>query len=149
MKTTGNKKGTKPAGSVLAVVLTSILVSWPGVAGGEPGEQEAEQRVFQADKGPGYVDVSSFPVPIQERYGLFSRKCSKCHTLARPINTNFSNAKWKRYVKRMSNKPDSGISPTTGKKIYQFLKYYQASKNRVLGLEQGELLRTEQKEDQH
>ena len=149
MKTTGNKKGTKPAGSALAVVLALTLVAWPGITGGDPWGREAEQRVFEADAGPSYVDVSDFPVPIQERHGLFSRKCSKCHTLARPVNTNFSSAKWKRYVKRMSNKPDSGISPNNGKRIYQFLKYYQIYKNRVLGIEEGELLRREQKEGQH
>jgi hypothetical protein len=33
------------------------------------------------------------------------------------------------YVKRMSNKPDSGISQDQGKQIYSFLKFYQGEKD--------------------
>jgi len=139
---------TSPCLVLFAIVITAISVS--GFLLSENGlrAQEPEQKVFEADKGQDYVDVSSFPVEIQERYSIFAKKCSKCHTLARPINTDFSFAKWKRYVKRMLNKPDSGISPNTGKKIYQFLKFYQAHRNRLLDIDESELLRREQQQDQ-
>lgn len=93
--------------------------------GAEPGK-----KVFTADKGSGTVDVSQFPKDLQESYKVFSAKCGKCHTLARPINTNMEPKAWKMYVKRMMNKPDSGISPDLGKKIYKFLKWYQGEKDK-------------------
>ncbi|MEE9385159.1 MAG: hypothetical protein V3V08_17275 [Nannocystaceae bacterium] len=85
------------------------------------------------DTGPSSVDVSSFPPPVQAAYAIFSQRCSRCHTLARPINTDLSPSAWKGYVKKMMNKPGSGISPEQGKVIYKFLKYYQAHKDKLRG----------------
>ncbi|OGO35578.1 MAG: hypothetical protein A2147_00990 [Chloroflexi bacterium RBG_16_57_8] len=81
------------------------------------------KKVFEADKGPKTIDVSGYPKPYQERYKLFSKRCSKCHTLARPINTNFEPSKWEKYVKRMMRKKDSGIKSEEGEKIWQFLMF--------------------------
>ena len=143
-------KITRTAYSLLLFSIALMLLS--GLATLFPVKglraQEGEQKVFEADKGRDNIDVSSFPVEIQERYVVFSKKCSKCHTLARPINTNFSFAKWKRYVKRMLNKPDSGISPNTGKKIYQFLKFHQTYKYKLLGIDESMLLQKEAMQSQ-
>jgi hypothetical protein len=87
------------------------------------------KKEFAADKGPETVDVAAFPDDIKDAYKTFSTKCSKCHTLARPINTDMTADSWKMYVKRMSNKPDSAISPDQGKTIYKFLKFYQGEKD--------------------
>lgn len=87
------------------------------------------KKVFAADKGPQTVDVSAYPDEIKDAYKMFSTKCSKCHTLARPINSDMTADSWKMYVKRMSNKPDSAISPDQGKTIYKFIKFYQAEKD--------------------
>jgi len=87
------------------------------------------KKEFAADKGADSVDVSAYPADIKEAYATFSSKCSKCHTLARPINTDMTADSWKMYVKRMSNKPDSAISPDQGKTIYKFLKFYQGEKD--------------------
>lgn len=92
--------------------------------------KEPAKKVFAADKGPNKINVSGYPKEIQESYKVFAAKCVKCHTLARPINTDMTNQGWKMYVKRMMNKPDSGISPKTGKMIYKFLKYRQEEKNK-------------------
>lgn len=91
---------------------------------------EEKKKEFAADKGADKVDVSAYPAKIQAAYAVFASKCSKCHTLARPINTNMKTDAWKMYVKRMANKPDSGISPSQAKEIYSFLKFYQAEKDK-------------------
>jgi hypothetical protein len=88
-----------------------------------------DKKDFAADKGPDKVNVSTYPAEVQEDYRMFAAKCSKCHTLARPINTDLTVDAWKMYVKRMSNKPDSGISQDQGKQIYSFLKFYQGEKD--------------------
>ncbi len=56
---------------------------------------------------------------------MFADKCSKCHTIARPINTMMKADEWERYVKRMMHKPNSGISDSQGKQSYEFLVYDQ------------------------
>lgn len=80
------------------------------------------------DKGPNKVDVSSYPAEQQKSYKVFVDKCSKCHTIARPINTAMSKEEWERYVKRMMHKPNSGISDSQGKTIFEFLAYDQAAR---------------------
>ncbi len=80
------------------------------------------------DKGPDKIDVSGYPAEMQKSYKLFASKCSKCHTIARPINTMMSRPEWERYVKRMMHKPNSGISDKQGKEIFDFLVYDQTSR---------------------
>jgi hypothetical protein len=77
------------------------------------------------DKGPSKIDVSKYPPEQQKAYKLFADKCSKCHTLARPINTTMTRDQWEMYVKRMMHKPNSGISNNQGKEIFDFLVYDQ------------------------
>ena len=77
------------------------------------------------DKGPDKVNVSAYPAEQQKSYKVFADKCSKCHTIARPINTTMTQPEWARYVKRMMHKPNSGISDSQGKAIYEFLAYDQ------------------------
>ena len=81
--------------------------------------------VLPQDKGPDKIDVSAYPPETQKAYKLFTTKCSKCHTIARPINTLMSRDEWERYVKRMMHKPNSGISDSQGKEIFEFLMYDQ------------------------
>jgi len=80
------------------------------------------------DKGPNKIDVGSYPAVQQKAYKLFESKCSKCHTIARPINTTMTRDEWERYVKRMMHKPNSGISDTQGKAIFEFLAYDQETR---------------------
>jgi hypothetical protein len=77
--------------------------------------------VLPQDKGPDKIDVAAYPAPIQTAYKVFSGKCSKCHTIARPINTMMKRDEWERYVKRMMHKPNSGINDSQGKQIFEFL----------------------------
>jgi mono/diheme cytochrome c family protein len=106
--------------------IPAICLAFLAVAASAGAE---EKKTYEADKGPDKVDVSGFPDDVQAAYKVFATKCSKCHTLARPINTDMTTGKWKRYVKRMSNKPKSGISQDEAKEIFTFLKFYQSKKD--------------------
>ncbi len=84
--------------------------------------------VLPQDKGPDKIDVSAYPAAQQGAYKMFSSKCSKCHTIARPINTMMKRDEWERYVKRMMHKPNSGISDNQGKQIFEFLIFDQTER---------------------
>ena len=114
--------------------------------------------VFPNDFGPTSIDVSQYPPKMKMYYHLFLNKCSACHTIARPINSQFleltaaeqaadkktnpeifSHPKvwqvgqkiWSRYVHKMMSKPGSNIRPSEGKRIFEFLVY--DSKTRKTG----------------
>jgi len=84
--------------------------------------------VLPQDKGPDKLDVSAYPPAQQAAYKLFASKCSKCHTIARPLNTMMKRDEWERYVKRMMHKPNSGIGDSQGKQIFDFVVYDQAER---------------------
>ena len=84
--------------------------------------------VLPQDKGPDKIDVSAYPAQQQAAYKVFTTKCSKCHTIARPINTMMKRDEWERYVKRMMHKPNSGIGDKQGKQIFEFLIFDQAER---------------------
>jgi hypothetical protein len=89
-----------------------------------PLDPETKARVERFEKGPATIDVSKYPQGIQENYEMFSTKCSQCHKLSRPINSDYAlPEEWSRYIKRMMHKPGSGISAGDGKKIFDFLAY--------------------------
>ncbi|MBI3181593.1 MAG: hypothetical protein HYZ28_05580 [Myxococcales bacterium] len=89
------------------------------------------------DVGPDRVDVSSYPPEYRERYQVFSVRCSKCHTLARPINARIRGDEWKRYIKKMIRRPGSGINEESGQQIYEFLKYYSTRQDEPPGSADG------------
>jgi hypothetical protein len=71
------------------------------------------------------VDVSSYPPDIQAAYEVFARRCSRCHTLARPLNARITDPQhWVRYVARMRRQPGSGIDHSNADIILKFLLYY-------------------------
>jgi hypothetical protein len=76
------------------------------------------------DDGPDKVDISTYPAAQQRQYVVFAQKCSKCHPVARPINSRFDAIEWKRYTKKMIRRPNSGINEEQAAEIYEFLKYY-------------------------
>lgn len=87
-------------------------------------DPETKARVERFEKGPATIDVSKYPDGIKENYEVFSTKCTQCHKLSRPINSDYALPdEWSRYIKRMMNKPGSGIGSGDGKKIYEFLVY--------------------------
>ena len=71
------------------------------------------------------VDVSSYPEEIQHAYRVFEFRCSRCHTLARPLNARITDPQhWVRYVQRMRRQSGSGIDEQNGETILKFLLYY-------------------------
>lgn len=84
--------------------------------------------VLPQDKGPDKIDIGAYPAPQQSAYKVFTTKCSKCHTIARPMNTMMKRDEWERYVKRMMHKPNSGIGDNQGKEIFEFLVYDEAER---------------------
>lgn len=90
-------------------------------------------RIERFEKGPVTIDVSKYPDGIQENYQVFSQKCSQCHKLSRPINSDYALPdEWSRYIKRMMYKPGSGISSGEGKKIYEFLVYDSSVRKKAM-----------------
>lgn len=86
--------------------------------------REAAKRPYANDFGPDAIDVSTYPPGMQRSYTLFAQKCSRCHTLARPINSQWATPVfWEHYVKRMWRKPGSGINGVEAKQIWEFLVY--------------------------
>ena len=81
-------------------------------------------RIEQFEKGPATIDVSKYPSQLQDYYQTFSQKCSQCHKLSRPINSDYVLPDdWSRYIKRMMYKPGSNINGSEAKKIDEFLVY--------------------------
>lgn len=126
-----NYANSVPMKRLAAVVFGAWMLSAPVLA---DDIVKLPKKEFAADKGPENLDVSAYPDEIKEAYKVFSSKCSKCHTLARPINTDMTVDSWKMYVKRMSNKPDSAISPDQAKTVYKFLKFRQGEKDAKKGV---------------
>lgn len=85
---------------------------------------EAARRPYANDLGPDAVDVAAYPPKMRQAYTLFAQKCSRCHTLARPINSQWATSVfWEHYVKRMWRKPGSQINGTEARQIWEFLTY--------------------------
>ena len=110
----------------------AALATFPARAD-EPLDAQTKARIERFEKGPATVDVSKYPDAIQENYQVFSQKCSQCHKLSRPINSDYALPdEWSRYIKRMMHKPGSGISAGEGKKIYEFLVYDSSLRKKAM-----------------
>jgi cytochrome c5 len=96
-------------------------------------DAETKARVDRFEKGPATIDVSKYPDGIKDNYEVFSTKCTQCHKLSRPINSDYAVPdEWSRYIKRMMHKPGSGISSADGKKIYEFLVYDSSIRKKAM-----------------
>ena len=110
------------------IIACSLVLGAAGAAraADENLDPATKARIERFEKGPATVDVSKYPEGIKENYEVFSAKCTQCHKLSRPINSDYATPdEWSRYIKRMMHKPGSGISSAEGKKIYEFLVYDQ------------------------
>src|SRR5262249_24088974 len=75
------------------------------------------------------IDVASLPPDVRSDYELFAQRCSKCHSLARPLESGITDdGFWHEYVERMRRQPSSGISPDDEIPILRFLHYYSLEK---------------------
>jgi hypothetical protein len=74
------------------------------------------------------VDPSKVPEDVRSDYVLFTQRCSKCHSLARPLQSGITNDDyWAAYVERMRRQPGSGIAPEETPRILRFLHYYSTT----------------------
>src|ERR1041384_4662610 len=68
------------------------------------------------------LDVATLPVEVRADYELFADRCSRCHSLARPLESGIKDdGFWKEYVESMRRQPGSGISPSDEIPILRFL----------------------------
>lgn len=78
------------------------------------------------------LDVAQLPEAVRPDYALFARRCSKCHSLARPLGSGITDdAVWIAYVDKMRRQPGSGISPQDAPPILRFLHYYSSEQRRI------------------
>lgn len=104
---------------ILGVLVVGGALSWA---------QEDSYIAFPQDKGPDTLDVSAYPKEIQEGYKLFSKKCSRCHTLARPLNTSMDNRWWASYMGNMVKRPRYGLTDKDAVSICAFLLHDQENR---------------------
>ena len=85
-----------------------------------------------ATSGREGLDVAQLPETVRPDYQLFARRCSKCHSLARPLGSGITDDEvWIAYVARMRRQPGSGISPQDTAPILRFLRYYSSEQRRL------------------
>jgi hypothetical protein len=71
------------------------------------------------------IDPATLPQDVRADYDVFAQRCSKCHSLARPLNSGIvDDDYWAMYVARMRRQPASGISVEDSRVILRFLHYY-------------------------
>jgi mono/diheme cytochrome c family protein len=77
------------------------------------------------------LEPATLPVEQRADYAIFAQRCSKCHSLARPLNSGISDENyWSLYVARMRRQPGSGISQEDAEPILRFLHYYSVEQLR-------------------
>lgn len=75
------------------------------------------------------MNVAAMPPPLQADYAVFAQKCSKCHSLSRPLESGITDDDfWVLYVERMRRQPASGIALSDEPAILRFLHYYSQDK---------------------
>lgn len=77
------------------------------------------------------MDSSSVAPDERADYALYADRCSKCHSLARSLNSGITDdGFWRMYVERMRRQPSSGIREEDMEPILRFLHWYsQKSKD--------------------
>jgi hypothetical protein len=95
--------------TLLGAVVVAGLSALAGCSGSHAGEAEGAASTPEA----------------RADHALFAIRCSKCHSLARPLNSGIdSDEYWQLYVARMRRQPGSGISVEDSVGILRFLHLY-------------------------
>jgi hypothetical protein len=75
------------------------------------------------------LDVATLPTEVQSDYAVFAQRCSKCHSLARPLESGITeDSFWHMYVEKMRRQPGSGISEADTVPVLRFLHWYSADR---------------------
>jgi hypothetical protein len=147
--------------TAIGLALLSILAAGRAFAEEAKKDEASLTKVsdlYPNDMGSAEIDVSAYPKEHRAAYRTFAFKCAACHTIARPINSQFleltadelakaktddpelfKDAKitfaeemiWNRYVKRMMTKAGCPVKKEDGRPIWEFLVY--DSKVRKMG----------------
>jgi len=100
-------------------------------AGDEQLDASIKAHDDSSAKGPPAIDVAKYPAGMQENYKVFSRKCSQCHNLSRPINSdNVLPDEWSNCIRRMKRRSGSNIGSSEEGKLYDFLVYDSSVRKR-------------------
>jgi len=100
------------------VVVIAALAALAGCSGTRPAEPE----------------VASLSPEVHADYQVFALRCSKCHSLARPLNSGIDDDDyWRMYVAKMRRQPGSGISEQDTVIILRFLHVYSIEERRRKG----------------
>jgi hypothetical protein len=90
-----------------------------------------------AERGENY-DLAS-RADVREDYRVFAARCSKCHSLARPLNSGIDDDEhWRMYVERMRRQPGSGITLEDTVPILRFLHQYSLEERRKKAERRGD-----------
>jgi hypothetical protein len=74
---------------------------------------------------------TALPADVRADYAVFALRCSKCHSLARPLNSGIDDDEyWKMYVERMRRQPASGISVADTVPILRFLHVFSIAERK-------------------
>jgi hypothetical protein len=105
---------------LIAAVSASVLFLLPGC----PSPDERSEA----------IDPTTLPQSVRADYDVFAQRCSKCHSLARPLNSGIDNDEyWKMYVERMRRQPASGISVADTVPILRFLHVFSIEERKKKG----------------
>jgi hypothetical protein len=86
------------------------------------------------------IEPATLPAEVRADYDVFAERCSKCHSLARPLNSGIvDDDYWVMYVARMRRQPSSGISIEDSRVILRFLHYYSLDQIRKKGAKSSSL----------
>ena len=112
---------------IVQKLILGLSLSGLALFAGDFTKSELES-MYYADLGPASIDVSKYPPRQQERYAVFSRVCSQCHTLARAVNSpTTTRDMWEYYIFKMRfwTKFEHGTRYTKqeGQEILDFLVY--------------------------
>jgi hypothetical protein len=65
------------------------------------------------------------PAEVRDDYALFALRCSKCHSLSRPLQSGITDdVFWVEYVERMRRQPGSDITIEDTVPILRFLHFF-------------------------
>lgn len=111
--------------TIAATILAALaLTGFIRAVRAQEKDEPVDPRILAYDKGPSKIDVSKYPPEMKAKYKVFADKCSKCHTIARPINCEFAlDDEWERYIKRMMRRGGKLISPDEAEAIFTFATY--------------------------
>src|SRR5215471_9909033 len=116
---------------LLGAAVFGLIVA--GLSFGQALDAATQARVERFEKGTATINVGGYPQALQGYYQVFSQKCSQCHKLSRPINSDYALPdEWSRYIHRMMSKPGSGVDSGSGLKIYNFLVYDSSVRKKAM-----------------